>query len=128
MGIHAPRLEKALENVKNIVQELGHIRQDVDLLPDMFRKEKILNEKMKEFIEKAKRSEEDAVGQKDGLLKSKEDLQLEVKRKIRLSMVTQAAREGMQTALKEAKTTIKSQEIEIKQLIAAMNNNENEKG
>lgn len=95
MGIHAPRLEKALENVKSIVNELGMIKQDVDLLPDMFRKEKKVNENYMKIIEDAKFERDDAVGQTDGLKKSKEDLELEVKRKIRLAMVTQAAREGM---------------------------------
>jgi len=54
----------------------------------MFRKEKKVNENYMRIIEDAKTERDDAVGQKDGLLKSKEDLQLEVKRKIRLAMVT----------------------------------------
>ena len=74
---------------------MGHIRQDVDLLPQMFMKEKKVNENYMRIIEDAKVERDDAVGQKDGLLKAREDLQLEVKRKIRLAMVTQAAREGM---------------------------------
>lgn len=62
MGIHAPRLEKALENVKSIVNELGMIKQDVDLLPDMFRKEKKVNENYMKIIEDAKFERDDAVG------------------------------------------------------------------
>ena len=128
MNIHGPRLEKALDNVKGIVNELTMIKQDVDLLPDMFRKEKKVNENYLSIIEDAKSQRDDAVGQKDGLLKSKEDLQLEVKRKIRLAMVTQAARDNMQQSLKEANKTIAAQQNEINQLLAAMDNNETEKG
>ena len=93
----------------------------------MFMKEKKVNENYMRIIEDAKVERDDAVGQKDGLLKAREDLQLEVKRKIRLAMVTQAAREGMQAALKEAKDTIRHQENDIQRMLAAMESNENEK-
>ena len=94
----------------------------------MFMKEKKVNDNYMRIIEDAKTERDDAVGQKEGLLKSKEDLQLEVKRKIRLAMVTQAAKDSTQQALHEAKATIRKYESEIKQLLSAMNMTENEKG
>jgi hypothetical protein len=53
MAIHAPRLEKALENVKSIVNELTMIKQDVDLLPDMFKKERNININYEKYIKDA---------------------------------------------------------------------------
>ena len=54
----------------------------------MFRKEKKVNFDYLRIIEDAKKERDDAVGQKDGLVKARDDLTLEVKRKIRLAMVT----------------------------------------
>lgn len=96
VAFHAPRLEKGLTNVKSIVTELTKIKQDVDLLPDMFKKERNINISYEKYIKDAQSERDEAVGQKDGLLKSKDDLQLEVKRKMRLALVTQAARDTMQ--------------------------------
>ena len=80
-----PKLNKAKDSIDNICRELQRIREDADLLPDMFKKEKKDNIQYKSRMEEAIKVKDAAVGERAGLVAKKDDLDLEVKRKIRLA-------------------------------------------
>jgi len=90
-----PKLNKARDSIDNICRELQRIREDADLLPDMFKKEKKDNIQYKSRMEEAIKKKDEAVGERAGLISKKEDLDLEVSRKIRLAQQAIGARQGM---------------------------------
>ena len=52
---YLPKLNKARDNVDAVVKELKEIREDSELLPDMFKKEKKDNDRYCKFMDEAKK-------------------------------------------------------------------------
>ena len=94
-SIHLPRLTKAMQNVGQVNSELKLINEDSALLPEMFKKERKTNIQYQTIMQDAIDERDKAVSARAGLMRTKEDLTIEVSRKVRLAMVTQAARDGM---------------------------------
>jgi len=121
-SLTVPKLSKARDNVDAVVKELKEIREDSELLPDMFKKEKKDNDRYCKFMDEAKKERDEAVNMKDSLVAKRDDLQLEVDRKIRLTMVTQAANLAMKSKLEGANKSIKKLEIEKREGVEKMRN------
>ena len=52
-SVHVPKLAKTRDTVFEICEALKKIREDTDLLPDMFKKEKKVNTEYKQFVDEA---------------------------------------------------------------------------
>ena len=83
--MHVPKLTKTRETVMSIVEALQRIKEDTGLLPDMFKREKKVNREYKTYVDEAQKERDEAVSERAGLIAKKNDLDLEVSRKIRLA-------------------------------------------
>ena len=78
----------------------------------MFKKEKKDNDRYCKYMEEHKKQRDEAVNVKDSLIAKRDDLQLEVERKIRLARVTQAANLAMKGKLEDANRSINKLELD----------------
>lgn len=109
-----PRLED-LERIQGeIIAELKRIRQDADLLPEMFRSEV----KLKKLIREEKLQAEDkmrhAVDELTNVKSTRGKLENERDRKDRIAMQAIAARNSLDAKLKEMQTLVLKLENELK--------------
>jgi len=116
-SVHVPKLKKTSDTVFEICEALKKIREDTDLLPDMFKKEKKVNTEYKQFVDEAQKQRDDAVGERAGLIAKKNDLDLEVSRKIRLAQQAIGARQGMMDQLNAAKVALEAAQIEREEMV-----------
>lgn len=84
-SVHVPKLAKTRETVLNIVEALQRIKEDTGLLPDMFKRERKVNNEYKDYVDEAQKERDEAVSERAGLMSKAKDLDLEVSRKIRLA-------------------------------------------
>ena len=98
---YIPRLQKTKQYQKEIAQELEMIRQDAELLPQMFRHEAVFRTKCKQDKEEAEASKEEAEKKFNKISKEKQDLKAELERKERLALQAIAARGNMKKYFEE---------------------------
>jgi hypothetical protein len=91
-SVHVPKLTKTRDTVMSIVEALQRIKEDTGLLPDMFKRERKVNREYKEYVDEAQKERDEAVSERAGLIAKKNDLDLEVSRKIRLAQQAIGAR------------------------------------
>ena len=84
-SVHVPKLTKTRDTIFSIVEALQRIKEDTGLLPEMFQREKKVNREYKSYVDEAQKERDEAVNERAGLIAKKNDLDLEVSRKIRLA-------------------------------------------
>ena len=108
-----PRLKETRRYQKELADALEKIKQDAELLPDMFRAEA-------KYRKENKKDKDDAVARMTGALKQhhklvaeRDDLRSELERKKRLAQQAMAARSEIKNFLDQAKTQVASRDNEI---------------
>jgi hypothetical protein len=102
-----PKLKKTKEYQKEIAAELDMIRNDAELLPQMFRHEAVFRTKCKQDKENAEDQRDQALKQFEKLKKEKEDLKHELERKERLALQAIAARSNMKKFFDDSQGSLK---------------------
>ena len=108
-----PRLEELEKVQEEIVAELKRIRQDADLLPEMFRNEVKLKKTIREEKLLAEEKMNKALEELKGAKESRAKLEQERDRKERISLQAIAAKNMIDVYLKEAKVKLDVQQKTI---------------
>lgn len=91
-SVYQPKLKETMQYQRELQKDLQQIREDSELLPDMFRIESDQKKKIEDEYNKAQKKMQEAARDDAALRKKVENLSDEVERKKRLAMQAIAAR------------------------------------
>jgi hypothetical protein len=112
-----PRLEDLEKTQAEIVNELKRIRQDADLLPEMFRNEVKLKKTIREEKLLAEEKMKKALEELEVVKFSKQKLEQEKDRKERISLQAIAAKNMVDGYLKEANSKVDEQKKKLEEAL-----------
>ena len=128
-----PKLEDIQRQQREMLEELRRIKQDADLLPEMFRKEVKMKKRIRDEKLEAEKEREEAVEELNRMKARWQQLENENERKTKISMQAIAARNLLDKYFKESQTSVKELQEKLReqqkvneqlsQEISEMNNN-----